>query len=406
LKLRIQNARGAPTLGITLLLASLSLISPLSIDTFLPSFPTIARDFNLTNWQVQQLITAYLVPFACFALVHGPLSDALGRRRVVLGGLVLYTIGSIGCWFAPTFGTMLVCRVLQGTAAGIGPTVARAVVRDLFEDSRAQKLMSSMMLVFSIAPAVAPVIGGWVHVSLGWRSVFGMLSLMGFALVVICWLLFPETHPESRRTPFKIGALVRSSWHVASGGAYMLLAISAALTFSTLFVYIGSAPTIVLENWHLRETQFHYVFLPICAGFVIASLVSGRVAGVIQRITQIRVGFALLCLAGLVGLTAHYVFPEAPIWLMQLHWFFMACGAQFAYPVLSLEMIDMHPATRGAAASVQSFVALGIGAFFMGVMAPAMHGDMRGLAWMSIASALLAWLCWRAGHTLAQRQQH
>jgi MFS transporter, DHA1 family, multidrug resistance protein len=405
LKLRIQNARGAPTLGITLLLASLSLISPLSIDTFLPSFPTIARDFGLTNWQVQQIITAYLVPFACFALVHGPLSDALGRRRVVLGGLVLYTIGSIGCWFAPTFGTMLACRALQGTAAGIGPTVARAVVRDLFEDSRAQKLMSSMMLVFSIAPAVAPVIGGWVHVSLGWRSVFGMLALMGIVLTVICGLLFPETHPVERRTPLRLGALIRSSWQVASGSAYILLAVSAALTFSALFVYIGSAPTIVLENWHLRETQFHYVFLPICAGFVVASLVSGRVAGVVRRITQVRIGFALLCVAGLAGLLAQYIFPEAPIWLMQVHWFFMACGAQFTYPVLAIEMIDMHPNARGAAASVQSFVALGIGAIFMGVVAPAMHGNLRWLAWLAVAAAALAWLCWRAGHELARRQQ-
>jgi DHA1 family bicyclomycin/chloramphenicol resistance-like MFS transporter len=122
-RLKVANARGAPTLGITLLLASLSMISPLSIDTFLPSFPTIAAEFDLTPWEVQQIITAYLLPFACFSLVHGPLSDALGRRTVVIGGLVLYTVGSIGCFLAPTFGTLLFCRMLQGLAAGIGPTV-------------------------------------------------------------------------------------------------------------------------------------------------------------------------------------------------------------------------------------------------------------------------------------------
>src|SRR5207342_3612463 len=210
MRIQLQNRDGTPTLGITLLLASLSMISPLSIDTFLPSFPTIAREFGLSSLEVQQIITAYLLPFACFSLVHGPLSDALGRRQVVIGGLVLYTIGSIGCFIAPTFGTLLACRVLQGTAAGIGPTVARAVVRDAFDGHNAQRLMSSMMLVFSIAPAVAPIIGGWVHVALGWRSVFGMLVVLGAALVLLTSLLLPETHPPEKRTPVHPAALASS----------------------------------------------------------------------------------------------------------------------------------------------------------------------------------------------------
>ena len=199
MKIKVANSRGAPTLGITVLLASLSMISPLSIDTFLPSFPTIADEFGISSWRVQQIITAYLLPFACFSLVHGPLSDALGRRRVVIGGLVLYTAGSLGCFLAPTFGTLLFCRVLQGLAAGIGPTVARAVVRDLFEGTNAQRLMTSMMMVFSLAPAVAPIIGGWVHVSLGWRWVFGMLVVIGALLMVACLALLPETHPPEKR---------------------------------------------------------------------------------------------------------------------------------------------------------------------------------------------------------------
>jgi DHA1 family bicyclomycin/chloramphenicol resistance-like MFS transporter len=107
LRIKIANSRGAPALGITILLASLSMISPLSIDTFLPSLPTIAQEYGISDWKVQQIITAYLLPFACFSLIHGPLSDALGRRRVVIGGLVLYTAGSIGCFFAPSFGALL-----------------------------------------------------------------------------------------------------------------------------------------------------------------------------------------------------------------------------------------------------------------------------------------------------------
>ncbi len=400
MKLKVANAKGAPTLGITLLLASLSMISPLSIDTFLPSFPTIAEEFGLTSWQVQQIITAYMLPFAAFSLVHGPLSDALGRRRVVIGGLALYTVGSLGCLVAPTFGMLLVCRVLQGLAAGIGPTVARAVVRDAFEGSNAQKLMSSMMLVFSLAPAVAPIIGGWVHVALGWRSVFGMLVVIGAVLMVFCALKLPETHPREQRTPLHPLALIRSCWHVASGSAFMLMALSAALAIASLFIYIGSAPAIILDRWHLKETQFHYIFIPVVAGFMVSSFLSGRMAGVVPRGRQLAIGFSMLCFSGAAGALGHSVFNELPIPVVQFLWFCMAVGAQMTYPVLSLEMIDMHPRARGAAASVQSFIALGIGAIVMGMIAPMLHGDLKLLAWISLVSGTVAFVAWRAGNAL------
>jgi DHA1 family bicyclomycin/chloramphenicol resistance-like MFS transporter len=403
LKIRITNSRGAPALGITVLLASLSMISPLSIDTFLPSFPTIADEYGISDWRVQQIITAYLLPFAFFALLHGPLSDALGRRRVVIGGLVLYTAGSLGCFLAPSFGTLLFCRVLQGVAAGIGPTVARAVVRDLFDGANAQKLMSSMMLVFSLAPAIAPVIGGWVHVSLGWQWVFGMLVVLGGALMVTCVLLLPETHPPERRTPFRVGTLISSCWRVATGLPFFLLSVSAALAIASLFIYVGSAPAIILERWHLAETQFHYIFIPIVAGFMISSFASGRMAGRVERTQQLKLGFGLLCSSGAVGALGHTVFGELPILIVQVQWFVMAVGAQLTYPVLSLEMIDMHPEARGAAASVQSFVALGIGAFVMGMVAPILEGNLKLLAWISLSSGVVGWLAWRGGAALRLR---
>jgi DHA1 family bicyclomycin/chloramphenicol resistance-like MFS transporter len=403
LKIRIANSRGAPALGITLMLASLSMISPLSIDTFLPSFPTIAEEYGISDWKVQQIITAYLLPFACFALVHGPLSDALGRRRVVIGGLVLYTAGSLGCFLAPTFGWLLFCRVLQGLAAGIGPTVARAVVRDMFDGPNAQKLMSSMMLVFSLAPAIAPVIGGWVHVSLGWRWVFGMLVVMGGALMVTCGLLLPETHPPERRTPFHVGALIRSCWRVGTGPAFFLLAVSAALAIASLFIYVGSAPAIILDVWGLKETQFHYIFLPIVAGFMVSSFLSGRMAGTVERDMQLRLGFALLCASAGIGALSHALPGEVPIFFVQVLWFAMALGAQLTYPVLSLEMIDMHPEARGAAASVQSFIALGIGAVVMGMVAPMLHGNLQYLALISLAGSVVAWFAWRGGVALNAR---
>lgn len=379
------------------------MISPLSIDTFLPSFPTIAAEFGLTAWEVQQIITAYLLPFALFSLVHGPLSDALGRRRVVIGGLVLYTIGSVGCFLAPTFGTLLFCRVLQGVAAGIGPTVARAVVRDMFEGANAQRLMSSTMLVFALAPAAAPIIGGWVHVALGWRWVFGMLFVIGLALMVVCMFLFPETLPRAQRTPFHPMTLMRSCWRVGSRPAFFLMAIAAGLGMASAFIYVGAAPAIILDTWQMKETQFHYVFIPIVCGFMAASFMGNHMAGRVPRGRQLLYGFSVLGFASAVGALLQTVLPEVPILLVQIMWFGMALGTQITFPVLSLQMIDMHPEARGAAASVQSFVALGVGAISMGMVAPILHGDLRHLAYVSLAAAVLAFLAWRAGLAMVRR---
>jgi len=400
LRLKVTNARGAPTLGITLLLGGLSTISPLSIDTFFPSLPTIAAEFHITSWQAQQILSAYLLPFALFSLLHGSLSDALGRRSVVLGGLTLYTIGSIGCVFAPNLGLLLFCRVLQGMAAGVGSTVARAVVRDLFDGPAAQKLMSSMVLVFSLAPAVAPVLGGWLHVTLGWRSVFAFLLVMGLTQLLLSALLLPETHPKSRRIEFHPVVLLKSCWSVARDAAYFRLAIAVALSMAPMFVWIGATPAVILERWQLKETQFYYVFIPIVAGFMLAAFTSGRLAGRIPRQRQIAWGFSLMISGALVSLIAHSLSHAALIPLTQLVLFSMALGVQLSNPILSLEMLDRHSLARGAAASVQSFITLGVGAVTGGMVAPLLNGNLQLLSAISLAVSLVACMAWRAGLAL------
>jgi DHA1 family bicyclomycin/chloramphenicol resistance-like MFS transporter len=306
---------------------------------------------------------------------------------------------------APTFGTLLAFRALQGMAAGIGPSVSRAVVRDLFDGPAAQKLMSSMVMVFSLAPAIAPVIGGWIHVALGgWRWVFGLLVVLGGLLLLTCALLFPETHPVSKRTQFHPAVLARSAWNVATNRKFALLSFSAALAMASLFIYIGSAPAIILERWHLAETQFHYIFIPIVLGLMGASYASGRIAGRVTRTIQMRIGLGMLCISATVMAVAHLFESELPILFIQFFLFVLASGAQLIYPVLSLSMIDMHPLARGAAASVQTFIALGVGAVAMGMIAPLLHGDLALLAWISLAGSIISWLLWRVAiHSPSRR---
>ena len=143
-----------------------------------------------------------MLPYAVMVLLHGPISDAVGRRPVVLVGISLYALASLACAFAPNFAMLLVFRAVQGMTAGTGLVIGRAIVRDLHEGPQAQRLMAVITMIFGIAPAIAPVIGGWIHVALGWRSVFGFMVLIGLALVLASWVRLPETHPPARRLPF------------------------------------------------------------------------------------------------------------------------------------------------------------------------------------------------------------
>src|SRR5882724_2327524 len=189
------------------LLAALAMVSPFSIDTFYPSFPAISQEFSLTTWQIQQTITVYMLPFALMTLIQGPLSDALGRRPVVLVGLLIYSAASIACVFAPSFAFLLAFRALQGMSAGVGMAVGRAIIRDLHDGPQAQKLMATISMIFSIAPAIAPVLGGWIHVWFGWRYVFGFMVIAGLTLSALSYALLPETHPFERRAKLDVGGL-------------------------------------------------------------------------------------------------------------------------------------------------------------------------------------------------------
>ena len=172
--------------GVTFVLAALSWIGPFSIDTYLPSLPHISVSLNASEAQAQQTMTAFLVFFALMSLWHGAISDAYGRRRFTMIALVVFSLASVGCALSGSVGTLMVFRALQGASAGAGMIVGRAIVRDLFEGAAAQRLMSHVATIFTIAPVLAPVIGGWLQVWFGWRSVFYFLVIVATFLFLSC----------------------------------------------------------------------------------------------------------------------------------------------------------------------------------------------------------------------------
>jgi MFS transporter, DHA1 family, multidrug resistance protein len=381
--------------GIAALLAALAMVSPFSIDTFYPSFPAISQEFSLTKWQIQQTLTVYMLPFALMTLIQGPLSDALGRRPVVLVGLIIYSFASVACVLAPSFGALLIFRALQGMSAGVGMAVGRAIIRDLHEGPQAQKLMSTISMIFSIAPAIAPVLGGWIHVWLGWRYVFGFMVLAGASLALLSYLLLPETHPHERRSRLHVGELAQTVWQIVTNREFMMYALSLGISFSAMVCFIGAAPAVVMGHWHMGETDFAALFVPLICGIGGGAWLSGHLAGRVGGTRQVALGYAITLSGAGLSVLIHLFLPSPPIFPQQVLIAVIALGVQLILPIFALRMLDLFPASRGSAASVQSCVMLGTGAIFLGALVPALSSSLLVLSTGSFLAAFTGFCMWR-----------
>jgi MFS transporter, DHA1 family, multidrug resistance protein len=353
-----QIPAGFSMAGITFVLAALSWLGPFSIDTYLPSLPSISQSLHAPAAQVQQTVTAFLIFFAIMSLWHGAISDAYGRRRLTLICLSVFVVASIGCALSNSVHWLLFFRAVQGSTAGAGMIVGRAVVRDLFEGAAAQKLMSHVSTIFTIAPVLAPVLGGWLQVWLGWRSVFAFMALLSGFLLVSCWRALPETLPFNKRQSLKAMFLARSYWKVMTAPPFILASASMAFTSAGFFIYILGAPVFLMKHLGLRETQFIWLFLPIAVAMLIGAWTSGRSAGKISGAQTILVGYIVMAIAAIGNIAFNLLFPPMLPWSI-VPVFVYIMGMSIAMPSLTLLTLDLFPEQRGLAASCQGFIALG-----------------------------------------------
>lgn len=382
------------TAGLTLLIAAVSTLGPFTIDSFFPSLRAISADLHVTPLQAQQLVTVFMLPLAFMSLVHGSLSDALGRRRVLMAGMLVYVVASLGCTVAPGFASLLLCRAVQGTVAGVGMIVGRAIVRDCYQGVQAQRVMSTITMTFALGPALAPVVGGWVHVWFGWRAVFGAMAVLGTSLLLLTVWRLPETHPPEARSPLHLGALMGNVAHVASTRRFQWMVASSVLCFVSVHAYIGSAPAIVLDHWQLSETQFAMLTVPIIGGYSLGAWFSGRMAGRVEPEQVLRWGYHG-CLASTTAMLAlQFVWPHSPVLLQQAVLACIATSIQLIFPIVTLHILDLFPATRGAASSAQSFCAMVMSALMMGVAAPWLSVTMQRLALCCFGLTFAGWLIW------------
>lgn len=372
--------------GLAPLLAALAAIGPFSIDTYLPAFPAMAASLGASAIEVQQTLTAYLVPFAVMMLWHGALADALGRRRVLLWAYALYALASLFCVFASSIEMLWLGRTLQGLSAGAGMVVGRAVVRDVLEGAAAQRLMAHIGMLFAVAPAVAPVIGGWIHAFFDWRAVFVFLALYGGLLFLAILRHLPETLPPPLRQSLRPGPLARAYGAVFAHRGFLALAAAVALNFNGFFIYVLSAPAFLMNHLGVSPQGFLWLFGPAMAGMIVGNYLSSRLAGRADSRQTIALGFGIMLIAAAANLGLNAAAQPRLPWAV-LPVALYVVGMSLAMPSITLRILDLFPERRGLISSCQGTVHTGVNAVTAALLAP--------LAWAStlaLAAAMASFL--------------
>ncbi len=386
-----------PKWALAVLLAVLGMLGPFSIDTYLPAFAGIATALGATPVEMQQTLSAYLFGFAFMNLFHGALADSFGRRPVVLWGIALFTIASAGCALSQSIGQLVFFRAVQGLSTGAGIVVSRAVIRDMFPPAQAQQVMSQVTIYFGVAPAVAPIVGGWLFVHTGWHSIFWFLALVGAILWIANFRLLPETLHPSHRQPFNVRHLMRGYWALGSSPKFLLLALASGVPFNGMFLYVLSAPAFLGEHLKLEPTQFFWFFVLTISGIMGGAWLSGRLAGRIAPKRQIRHGFVIMFVVGIANVALNTVLEPHPAWAL-LPIAIFSFGWALMVPVVTLLVLDLVPERRGMASSLQAFVGSTANGVVAGVISPLVMHSALGLATASLLMMCIGLTSWMYLH--------
>ncbi len=383
-----------PRWALAVLLALLGMLGPFSIDTYLPAFSGIAASLGATPVEMQQTLSSYLFGFAFMNLFHGALADSFGRRPVVLWGIAVFTLASAGCALSQSIEQLVFFRALQGLSTGAGIVVSRAVIRDMFAPAQAQKVMSQVTIYFGVAPAIAPIVGGWLLVHTGWHSIFWFLTGVGGMLWAANYRYLPETLHVSQRQPFEVRHLMRGYRQLGASPRFLLLALASGVPFNGMFLYVLAAPVFLSEHLHLQPTQFFWLFILTIAGIMSGAWLSGRLAGKIAPKRQIRHGFVIMLSVSSLNLLANLLFTAHPAWAL-LPIALFSFGWALMVPVVTLLVLDLYPERRGMASSLQAFIGSTANGLVAGLLVPlVMHSTvaLASASLLMLGIGLLAWL--------------
>lgn len=382
-------------LKMALILGLLSAIGPFAIDMYLPALPDIGRSLGAEVGAVQFSLTAFFLSLGVGQLLYGPVSDMVGRKPPLYFGLGLFTLASIGCALATDIQTLVALRFLQGLGAAAGMAIPRAVVRDLHTGADAARLMSLLMLVFSVSPILAPLAGSGVIALTGWRGVFWAVALASVAGLALVYGTLQETRTEAERVESSLGSALRAYALLLRDWHYLGLVGIGATAMAGFFVYLAGSPFVLINHYGLTPTQYSLAFSLNAIAFIGASQFTGVLG---QRFGLVRLVKVAATASGLTMavMLAYYLAGGDQLVVLIILYFIASAFMGLVIPTTSVLALEKHGAIAGTASALLGTLQMLGGAAAMGIVSLFATGKplpmVVGMATGALIGVALTWI--------------
>ena len=376
-------------LRMALVLGLLSAIGPFAIDMYLPALPAIGVALQADVHAVQMSLMAFFISFAISQIVYGPASDIFGRKPPLYVGIALFVVGSIGCALAPDIVWLIAFRFVQGLGGGAPIVVPRAIVRDLHTGVEATKLMALLMLVFSVSPILAPLIGSLVIDAAGWRAIFWVVTGIGTLGLLLTALALEETRPAEQRAQSDVASTLRAFALLFRDARFMGLTAVGAFGMASFFIYLANSSFVLIGHYGLTPRQYSLAFAVNAASFIGVSQFAGRLAaryGLTRVVSVAVAGFA-------VAMSALLAFNLAGIERLDVMIAMLLLGFGFlglVVPATSVMALDDHGEIAGAASALMGTLQLVMGTVVIAVMSVFVDGTARPMVAGIAVAAIVA----------------
>ena len=347
--------------SLVMILGALSVVSPFSIDMYLPAFDGLARELNTSVARVGLSVSSYFVGLAFGQVFYGPLLDRFGRKRPLAAGLSLYLLSTVGCIFSNNIETLIVCRFFQALGGCAAAVASTAMVRDFFPARESARIFALLVLIIGVSPLLAPTVGSLVVVVLGWKAVFALLGVLVAVTLAVVTIRLPEGHTPDPTIELRPGPIVRSFHMILYQPAFLVYSVSGALSFAGLFAYVAGSPAIFMGLYHVDAKVYGLIFAGLSVGFIGGSQVnlwllksfSGARIFATSLLVQTIVGMSFLVLAwtGALGLVS----------MLGFLFVFLSCLG-LASPNATALALAPFSKNVGSAAALLGFLQMGIGA--------------------------------------------
>ncbi|MCP4383932.1 MAG: multidrug effflux MFS transporter, partial [Hyphomicrobiales bacterium] len=382
--------------SLILILVAVSAINPIAVNMFVPAMPAMMRGLGTNQAMIQLVLSGYLFATAIAQLVLGPLSDRIGRRPVLLGGLVVFILSSAACAAAGSIWVLVIARIFQGAGGCVGIVVGRAIIRDRFERDEAASMIGYVTMGFALAPMMGPIVGGLLNDNVGWQSIFLLLMGLGLAVAMVAFVLLPETHEPARRLEAR-PSLWRSFATLSRVPAFWAYTLTCAFGTSVFFSFLGGTPLIAADLFGLNGTQYGLYFMLVPGGFIVGNYLTGRYS---QRfgIRPMLIAGSAVALIAVLGMAAAFLAG----WYHPLSLFIPMYAIGFANGLTLANAIagavSVRPEIAGAASGITGSLQIGSGAIatvIIGAVLAATHSVFPLTIGMALfAAAGLAAAIW------------